>query len=410
MDVLQSLGDDPLQLLIPVISGGIGWITNVLAIRMMFHPVEFKGLFPPLGWQGIVPANAERLARTAVALVTQRLLDVKELFVDFEPESFVDDHRVWLEDTTRKVVVHKAKKHFPAMWGALSPAVQDQVLRVAQDEVAAMSVAVLEDAREHIADLLDVEAIVLRAMREDPELIGNIFQRIGDREFRFIERSGIWFGFLFGLVQLGVWVAYPAWWVLPFFGFLVGYATNWVAIKLIFDPKEPVRVGPLRFQGLFHRRQEEIAREFAEIMTDRVLHGDSLFHELATGTSRERLLAFVRVRAEALLERYRKHPMAGGLFANPAAADVEAEVLTEVEEEMFRPGGILYAFADRSVQIRDALVERMSVLEADAFESVLRPAFQQDEWKLILAGAALGLVAGVLQVIYLFGDLLLSGT
>ena len=37
---------------------------------------------------------------------------------------------------------------------------------------------------------------------------------------------------------------------------------------------------------------------------------------------------------------------------------------------------------------------------------VLRPAFQQDEWKLILAGAALGLVAGGFQVVYVFGGTL----
>jgi hypothetical protein len=52
-------------------------------------------------------------------------------------------------------------------------------------------------------------------------------------------------------------------------------------------------------------------------------------------------------------------------------------------------------------------MERMSVMAADDFEGVLRPAFKQDEWKLILAGAVLGLGAGILQIVFLFGHLVL---
>ena len=34
-------------------------------------------------------------------------------------------------------------------------------------------------------------------------------------EFKFIERSGLYFGFLFGIIQMFVWIVYPAGWVLP---------------------------------------------------------------------------------------------------------------------------------------------------------------------------------------------------
>ena len=48
----------------------------------------------------------------------------------------------------------------------------------------------------------------------------------------------------------------------------------------------------------------------------------------------------------------------------------------------------------------------MKALDSESFEGVLRPAFQQDEWKLILAGAVLGLAAGVAQLVWMFGDTL----
>ena len=41
----------------------------------------------------------------------------------------------------------------------------------------------------------------------------------------------------------------------------------------------------------------------------------------------------------------------------------------------------------------------MSSLPPDEFVGFLRPVFQEDEWKLILVGAILGMVAGFLQLL-----------
>ncbi len=48
----------------PVIAALIGYVTKRVAIEMMFRPLEFVGIKPFLGWQGVLPANAERMAAT----------------------------------------------------------------------------------------------------------------------------------------------------------------------------------------------------------------------------------------------------------------------------------------------------------------------------------------------------------
>lgn len=70
--------------------------------------------------------------------------------------------------------------------------------------------------------------------------------------------SGFFFGFLLGLVQMFVWLLYDKPWTLPAGGAIVGYITNWVALKLIFEPVDPVKIGPFVLQGLFLKRQNEV--------------------------------------------------------------------------------------------------------------------------------------------------------
>ena len=47
----------------PIVAGVIGYVTKLVAIRMMFQPIEFRGIRPWFGWQGIVPRRAAKMAK-----------------------------------------------------------------------------------------------------------------------------------------------------------------------------------------------------------------------------------------------------------------------------------------------------------------------------------------------------------
>jgi uncharacterized membrane protein YheB (UPF0754 family) len=229
-----------------------------------------------------------------------------------------------------------------------------------------------------------------------------MFLQVGQAEFKFIERSGIWFGFLFGVIQMSIWVYYPMDWVLPAAGFFVGYATNWLALKLIFQPRHPKKVGPFVIHGLFHKRQLEVTREFSKLTAGKVLNADNITKTVLSGPTAEKILGIVEKHVRALIHEYMQHPMAAMLVPADQKEQMEDELLARIHEEMPKEGGLLHTFAGKAVDIEHAIGDRMKELPPDEFEGVLRPAFQQDEWKLILAGAALGFVAGLGQFIYIF--------
>jgi uncharacterized membrane protein YheB (UPF0754 family) len=261
---------------------------------------------------------------------------------------------------------------------------------------------------EKIEEIIDLKAIVVDTAERDKALIGEMFQTVGVEEFKFIKRSGAYFGFLFGIIQLFAWVAYPAWWVLPFFGFFVGYATNWLAIKLIFEPKEPVKVGPFVVQGLFHKRQQMVAKQFAEMVSGEILNTENMVKKMSSGKEGELLFGIVDKHVDEMLDRYKSNPMTQMLMPPDKMDEIKAELHARIREELPKEGGFLYIFTSKAIDVYGELFDRMTELDSESFEGILRPAFQKDEWKLILAGAALGLGAGVLQVVFLFSDQLMS--
>ena len=62
----------------------------------------------------------------------------------------------------------------------------------------------------------------------------------------------------------------------------------------------------------------------------------------------------------------------------------------------------LHEYADSALNIGDDLRDKMRSLSPAEFENVLRPAYKQDEWKLIVVGSVLGGIAGIIQLYYIF--------
>jgi uncharacterized membrane protein YheB (UPF0754 family) len=400
---LSTILQDPLILLIPVISAVIGWGTNVVAVIMMFQPLSFVGVWK-IGWQGIIPANAARLAADSTRIITTKLLKLSDLFRNFDPKSFAGDHLEGVIDqTVEQVLQETAARYAPEMWASASEVAKGPIRQMVRADVQRVIVDILADMGESIEDILDLEAIVVETAERDRKIIGDMFQTVGHREFKFIKDSGAYFGLLFGIGQMAAWLYWPLWWTLPLAGFAVGYITNWLALKLIFQPALPTRVGPWTVQGLFHKRQAEVAEEFSRMVSVDILNADNMVRKMVTGETGAKLFAIVERHVDALIDRYQQNPMIAAMIPKDKWAEARTELHRRMREELPRPGGFLHVFTGSAVNIYKELVERMRVLDSKSFENILRPPFQKDEWKLIVVGGVLGLAAGLGQV-FMFED------
>ncbi|MGB5367495.1 MAG: hypothetical protein WBM75_04980 [Polyangiales bacterium] len=405
MELLTRIQDNWIVLLIPVISALVGWFTNVVAIKMMFQPIEFVGIPPYLGWQGVIPANALRLARVSNTLITQKLLSLRQLFDEtFSAESFAGKLGVVIDDVTDQVIDEVANKHAKAMWDNAGEFMQNKVREQVRGEVIEVSRAIAMDMADDIDKIMDIERTVLEAIERHKALMGEMFFEVGRKEFKFIERSGLYFGFLFGVFQMVIWVLYPAPWILPAAGFFVGFLTNWIAIRLVFAPREPVKIGPMTVQGLFHKRQTEVAEAFGRTVATRVLNADNIVTTVMESDGAAHMNRIVERRIGELIAKYEAHPMAALVLPEEERPALRAELLERIQTEWPKPGGFFHTFAGESVDLQGELERRMKALDRESYEGVLRPAFQQDEWKLIAAGAVLGTIAGVLQLVFIFGE------
>jgi hypothetical protein len=153
-----------------------------------------------------------------------------------------------------------------------------------------------------IETLVDLGDIVVTGMTTDPAVLGRFFQKVGASELDFLVRSGTYFGFLLGLIQMFVWMTYPVYWTLPISGAVVGFITNWIAIKMIFEPVTPCYIGPFKIHGMFLRRQKEVSAEFSEYLANNLLTSEELWREMLQGKQKKEFVNIIRAQLPFLTD------------------------------------------------------------------------------------------------------------
>ena len=380
---------------------------------MTFHPVDFFGIelfrlknqpWGLFGWQGIIPTKAEKMASLCFDLMTTKLINLKEVFDRLDPYRFsevMEDAVLLMLDS---IVNEVAMKYMPAVWAKLPKEVKDEVVVVMNIESDAFLTTFMEEVKEHIDDVLDIKQMTVSACVREKRLVNKIFQECGDKEFTFIRRSGFYFGFLFGLIQMGIFFVYDESWVLPFFGFLVGWATNWLALKVIFRPLNPIKFGCLTIHGIFLKRQKEVSETFARVNCVEILHTKAIWETILNGPRSKNFYAMLRAHSIVFTEKLvgGLKPLAIAAMGSQQFSEMKEEIAQQIASELPFAMPHSYKYTTEALDMENTIRERMQKLSYAEFEGVLHPAFEEDEILLILVGGLLGLLAGGIQVITMY--------
>lgn len=389
----------------PLISAFVGWSTNVVALKMTFYPLEFVGIPPFLGWQGIIPRRCVKMSNTAVDLITSKLISIDEIFSRLDPVQIAEELDPYLDDIVEGVISEVMMEQAPTFWEMLPRYLKEQLIRRVKADAPKTIRELMEDIRDNINPVFDLKGMMVAHLTKDKALLNEMFLRCGHKEFRFIEHSGFYFGFLFGLIQMTVWMFYKGPWVLPLAGFIVGYATNALALRMIFQPLEPKKIGPWRWQGLFLKRQFEVSDEYAHLIANRILTAEHILQAVLEGPASQRLLKLVQKHVNRMVDEQVgiTKPVIQVTMGTREFLRFKALIVERTMHILPQTMELIHDYSREAMDIENTLRTKMRQLTVHEFEGLLHPIFEEDEMTLILIGAALGIGVGFFQLLVMFG-------
>jgi uncharacterized membrane protein YheB (UPF0754 family) len=410
---------------VPFVTGAIGYLTNWTGVLMLFYPVHFRGirakwiqsvarLLPyklrqipgimvgGIGWQGIIPSRAAKMGSLAVDSGIAKLGTPKEFFQQLDPEQIAQQIISGLRDEMPGIVENIMEREHPRLWHELPPQIRELVQQRVQQRMPDVVHRLTDEIGENIEQLVDVKLMVIK--RFDPELANRVFLDMGRKELKFIQNFGFFFGFALGIPVAAVTHFVTYWWLLPILGVIVGYVTNWVALWMIYEPPDPYRIGPFRIQGLFVKRQPEVADVYARIVADEIVTVANFGGELLNGPQSDRTRYLIESSMRPAIDqaigpaRAAVRVAIGRREYDAIRESLAAEPVTSMMTPLSDP-----EFTRRQgVTMRKLISERMREMPASDFADMLRTATREDEWLLLLHGAVLGFAGGLVHLA-LFG-------
>lgn len=193
-------------LIVPVISALIGYITNVVAIRLLFWPRQPVNLgFFYL--QGLLPKRQADIARSLGELVEEQLLSVDELIDKFDTPEIHAKITDKISSVLRQKLVMLIPNIIP---GKITNLILDNLEKILRQEMPGLINQVVESSREYLTNEVKVSKIVEEKVNAfDLAELEEMIKGVTSTELRFIEILGGVLGFIIGLVQLGFLYLFP---------------------------------------------------------------------------------------------------------------------------------------------------------------------------------------------------------
>ena len=185
--------------------------------------------------------------------------------------------------------------------------------------------------------------------------------------------------------------------LLPIVSALIGWITNFIAVKMLFRPRKPW--GIFKIQGLLPKRQKDLARKIGETIEGKLLSLEDVISKLDEKELHDKVAPLVEETIDSFLQKkLQQIPMIGMFLQGNLLAEIKE---TLINETMLSLPKIVTAFGDslqQNVSLKQIVQERVEKFDLSVLEEIVYDISGTELRAIELMGGVLGFIIGLVQV------------
>ena len=189
--------------------------------------------------------------------------------------------------------------------------------------------------------------------------------------------------------------------LLPIISAFIGWFTNWIAVKMLFHPKNPVKILGITFQGIFPKRQQQFASKLGALVANELLHFDEIAVQLKDPTQLKALNPAIEEHLDVFLKIKLKEklPVIATFIGEGTMHKIKEGMMEEIELLLPRIIGQYTENLSQKIDIERTVTEKVSKFSSDKLEDTL-VAIMSKEFRFVeIIGGVLGFIIGLVQVL-----------
>ena len=287
------------------------------------------------------------------------------------------------------------------MWDSLPDAARAAIQSRISTTIPQVVENMLNEMRADLPRYIDVQYLAITTLVKNKDKLNKLMRGLGDDAMAFVRRSGIYFGLVIGLVQMVAWALFQNPWIMPAFGFGVGFISDYIALNMLFRPVKPIKfLGFIPFQGLLHAQRKTVTADYARILSEDLFSPEILFDGVLRGPGSDKVFSLIAKEVDAAIDAQTGFatPLVKFAVGTERYNAVKNTLVEMVLEKL--PDTLQHAqdYAVGAMDLEGTIIDKMGQLTNEEYESILRPVFKDDEPTMIAVGAVLGGIVGEIQV------------
>ena len=189
-------------------------------------------------------------------------------------------------------------------------------------------------------------------------------------------------------------------WLQPFIAAFTGWFTTWIAIFMLFHPKQPKRFLGITIQGVFPKRQKQFAMKLGKVVATELIN----FKDIAEQLKDPRHLSQVKPIIEKHLDDFlkvklkEKLPVIAMFVSDGMLGQIKEGMLEEIEQLL---PDVLSHYTDsmtNKIDIEQMVTDKVADFSSDKLEEILKIVMSKEFRFVELIGGVLGFVIGLIQM------------
>ncbi|WP_291651405.1 DUF445 family protein [Clostridium sp.] len=186
-------------LILTIVGGLIGWITNILAIKLLFRPIKpIKIPILNIEILGLIPKRKNEIAANIGEVISNELLSMDDILDQALNNSNGENFNSYITDKIKNIINEKLNI-IPIPFRMMATPYIDEILnKEVPNAVDEISVDLLDKAKENV----NIQEIVEEKINQlDLEKLEDIIIKVAKKELKHIEILGLVLGAIIGVLQ-----------------------------------------------------------------------------------------------------------------------------------------------------------------------------------------------------------------
>lgn len=183
----------------------------------------------------------------------------------------------------------------------------------------------------------------------------------------------------------------------------IGWFTNWVAVKMLFKPVNPIKIGPWVLQGIFPKRQDKLAEKIGQMVANELLTSHDIKNRILQPENIQSFMQFVEQKIDQYLqtEFNKKYPIASVFISKSRKDQIKFDLMEEIMRIAPEVIETMMSDLDKRVNIEEIITQKVASLAPDKLEKLINGILKKEFKFIEISGLVLGALVGLIQVIFI---------